>query len=146
MTYLLDTCILSKLRRIAKFKDAKLQQWIERNRAHLYSISVFSIAEIQAGIAKLDDTLPDRKKYKAELENWLFNDLVPDFGGRILEFDLKVVHRWGTLVGECKRKGINLAIIDSLIAATALHHELTVVTENRAGFEPTGVFLANPWD
>ncbi len=146
MTYLLDTCILSKLRRISKHKDPKLQLWIEQHKASLCTISVFSIAEIQAGIAKLDDTLKDRKKLKADLENWLFNDLVPDFEGRILDFDLKLAHRWGTLVGECKRKGINLAIIDSLIAATALHHELTVVTENIVDFESTGVLLVNPWD
>jgi predicted nucleic acid-binding protein len=86
-----------------------------------------------------------RKTQKAELQNWLFNDLVPDFEGRILHFDLKVAHRWGTLVGECKRKGINLPIIDSLIAATALHHELTAVTENKVDFEKTGVLLVNPW-
>lgn len=146
MTYLLDTCILSKLRRINKYPDPKLKQWMEQHPASLYSISLFSVAEIQAGIAKLDDTLPDRKKYKMELVDWLVNDLIPDFEGRIVDFDLKLALRWGSLVGECKRKGINLPIVDSLIAATAIHHELVVVTENVADFEHTGVVIVNPWD
>lgn len=145
MTYLLDTCIISKLRRISKYPDTKLQDWIQQHPASLYSISVFSIAEIQAGISKLNVNSVDRKKYKADLEDWLFNDLIPDFEGRIIEFDLKLAVLWGSLIGQCKQKGINLPIIDSLIAATALHHGLTLVTENSIDFEQTGVMLINPW-
>lgn len=145
MTYLLDTCILSKLRRIVKYPDPKLQNWMEQHPAGLYSISVFSIAEVQAGISKLHEKSSDQKKYKRDLENWLFGDLVPDYEGRILDFDLKLAVRWGTLVGQCKQKGINLPVIDSLIAATALHHELILVTENHVDFEKTGVMLINPW-
>lgn len=145
MTYLLDTCILSKLQRISKHPDPKLRHWIEQHSANLYCISVFSIAEIQAGISKLDDTSKERKKFKIDLEDWLFNALIPDFEGRIIDFDLKLAHRWGTLVGECKKKGINLPIMDSLIAATALLHGLIVVTANSADFEQTGVPIINPW-
>lgn len=146
MTYLLDTCILSKLRRIAKFPDPKLQNWIEQHPASFYFISVFSVAEIQAGIAKLENNAPDRQKLKAELEDWLFNSLVPDFEGRIIDFDLKLAHRWGSLVGIFKQKGINFPVVDSIIAATALHHELILVTENVADFEKTGVTIINPWE
>jgi predicted nucleic acid-binding protein len=145
MTYLLDTCILSKLRRMAKYPDVTLRNWIEQHPASLYCISVFSIAEIQAGVSKLHDKSPDQRKFKSDLENWLFNDLIPDFEGRIVDFDLKLAFRWGSLVGQCKQKGINLPIVDSLIAATALHHELILVTENHVDFEQTGVMLINPW-
>ncbi|MFI5342988.1 MAG: type II toxin-antitoxin system VapC family toxin [Chlamydiales bacterium] len=146
MTYLLDTCILSKLRRMSKYPDPKLRAWIEQHPASLYYISVFSIAEIQAGIAQIANTPSDRKKYKSDLEDWLFNDLVPDFEGRIIDFDLKTAHRWGSLVGEFKQKGINFPIIDSIIAATALHHELIMVTENVADFEKIGLTIVNPWN
>ncbi len=113
MTYLLDTCILSKLRRMSKYPDPKLRTRIEQHPASLYYVSVFSIAEIQGGIAKIPNEPADRKKYKSDLEDWLFNDLVPDFEGRIIDFDLKIAHRWGSLVGEFKQKGINFPIIDS---------------------------------
>ena len=146
MTYLLDTCILSKLRRMSKYSDPKLRTWIEQHPASLYYVSVFSIAEIQAGIAKIPNEPSDRKKYKSDLEDWLFNDLVPDFEGRIIDFDLKTAHRWGSLVGEFKQKSINFPIIDSILAATALHHELIMVTENVADFEKTGVTIVNPWN
>lgn len=145
MTYLLDTCVLSKLRRMSKYPDPKLQHWIEQHPAGRYCISVFSIAEIQSGITKLQDTPPDLKKFKTDLEDWLYNDLVPDFEGRIIEFDLKLAHRWGLLVGDCKKRGINLPIMDSLIAATALFHGLIVVTANVIDFEQTGVTIINPW-
>ncbi len=145
MTYLLDTCILSKLRRLSKYPDPKLRDWIEQHPAGLYSVSVFSIAEIQAGIAKLNSNFSDQKKYKRDLEEWLFHDLIPDFEGRIMPFDLKVALCWGSLVGDCKSRGINLPVIDSLIAATALHHDLTLVTHNVADFEQTGVLLIDPW-
>lgn len=145
MSYLLDTCILSKLQRIAKYPDLQLQNWIEQHSANLYYISVFSLAEIQSGIAKIDGRSVEGKKQKKDLENWFFGELIPEFEGRIINFDIKLALRWGSMMGECKRRGINLAIIDSLIAVSALHHELIVVTENCIDFEPTGVILVNPW-
>lgn len=144
MSYLLDTCILSKLRKISKYPIPKLSNWIQQHPASLYFISSFSIAEIQAGISKLDEKIKDRKQYKAALENWLYNELIPDFQGRIIEFDLKLAIRWGTLIGKCKQQGINLPIIDSLIAATALHHELILLTENTIDFKQTGITFINP--
>lgn len=146
MTYLLDTCILSKLRRISKYPDPKLQNWIEQHPASLYFISVFSIAEIQAGIAQLPEKPSDRKKFKTELEDWLFNSLVPDFEGRIIDFDLKLAYHWGMLVGDCRRKGVNLPVVDSLIAATSRLHGLILVTANVADFKQTGVTIINPWE
>jgi predicted nucleic acid-binding protein len=144
MSYLLDTCILSKLRRIAKFPNPILQSWIEGNPSHLYFISAFSVAEIQSGIAKLDETNYERKKQKIELEDWLVNKLIPGFERRILDFDLPLALRWGTLIGSCKQKGINLPLIDSLIAATAVHHDLILVTENVNVFIHTNARIINP--
>lgn len=138
MTYLLDTCIVSKLRK--KTRDPKLEEWIKKHPASHYALSSLTIGEIQAGISQLND----RNEVKKHLGEWLLGDLIPSFEGRILEFDRKVVIRWGMLLGECRRQGINLPIVDSQIAAVALQHELILVTENIKDFLHTGVITVNP--
>ena len=80
-----------------------------------------------------------------ELEIDRSNELIPGFQGRIVDFDLKLALRWGSMVGTHKREGINIPVMDSLIAATALHHELIVVTENSIDFNLANVFTINPW-
>lgn len=145
MSYLLDTCIISKLQRIKKFPDLVLQEWFEKYPRSLYYISVLTIAEIQAGIAKLNENDSEQRKKKGDIENWLVNELIPGFHGRIIDFDLKLALRWGAMVGAYKREGINIPVMDSLIAATALHHELIVVTENNTDFNLANVFTINPW-
>ena len=65
---------------------------------------------------------------------------------RIVPFDADVAHSWGTLVGRLQAKGVTLPIIDSQIAATALHHDMTLVTRNVKDMEPTGVRLFNPFE
>ena len=145
MSYLLDTCIISKLKRLKKYPDPILQKWFEQHPPNLYFISTLTIAEIQAGIAKLKNNFPDERKKKIDIENQLINELIPGFHGRILEFDLKTALRWGSLVGDYRSKDINIPVMDSLIAATALHHELIVVTENTADFELAKIYNINPW-
>lgn len=145
MSYLLDTCVISKLQRIKKYPDPILQKWIEKYPSNLYYISVLTIAEIQAGIAKLSENDSQQKKKKMDIANWLFNELIPGFHGRIIDFDLKLALRWGSLVGTYKRQGINIPVMDSLIAATALQHELIIVTENSADFNLANLFTINPW-
>lgn len=145
MSYLLDTCIVSKLQRIKKYPDPLLQGWIEKYPRSLFYISVLTIAEIQAGIAKINENDSEQRKKKMDIENWLFNELIPGFHGRIIDFDLKLALRWGTVVGTNKRKGKNLPVMDSLLAATALHHELIVVTENSDDFNLANVSTINPW-
>lgn len=144
MSYLFDTCILSKLQRIKKYPDPLLQEWIERHPSNLFYISVLTIAEIQSGIAKLCEKGEIPREKAAALEDWLFNDLIPGFHGRILDFDVKLALRWGSLVGKYKSRGINLPIMDSLIAATALHYELIIVTENSADFDIEDLLTINP--
>jgi len=85
MSYLLDTCILSTLRKIKKHPQEKLEIWITKHPVAAYYISVLSIGEIQKGIARLDSQ--DHKK-KMVLEDWLMGDLIPRFEGRILNIDV----------------------------------------------------------
>ncbi len=87
-----------------------------------------------------------RGKRRNELEQWLENDLAPRFGGRILPVTQSVGNRWGILDGECQLKGTPLGTADGTIAATALEHELIVVTRNVKDFAGLGVPLLNPWE
>jgi predicted nucleic acid-binding protein len=139
MSYLLDTCILSKLRKIKTHPNPKLQTWIEKHSESAYFINVLSIGEIQKGIAKLSS---DNKIMKAILEEWLDEELIPRFESRILTIDTQTAYIWGNLCGHSK----TLPVIDSLLAASAIQHHLILVTENIKDFVPTGIRLLNPMD
>lgn len=138
MTYLLDTCIVSKLRKIKNESDAQLQEWVLSHSENHYFLSVLTIGEIQMGISKLDGNK------KGVLENWLLGELIPRFKDRILVFDNHTASIWGEIKGTALKRGYNLPVIDSLIAATAIQHNLIVVTENTKDFNQTGARLLNP--
>jgi predicted nucleic acid-binding protein len=140
MSYLLDTCIISKLRKIKNESHHPLQDWILSHSETSYFLSVLTIGEIQAGISKLDA----HDKKKIVFEDWLLSELIPRFKDRILYFDDHTASIWGTMRGEVLKHGINLPVIDSLIAATAIQHNLILVTENIKDFTKTGARLLNP--
>jgi len=81
---------------------------------------------------------------RARLEAF-FAELLRHFSGRIHPFDQTIAERWGSLNGVLSLRGIKLPGIDSLIAATALHHDLTIVTRNEADFRAAGVSVLNPF-
>jgi len=139
MSYLLDTCILSKLRKIKTHPNQKLQTWIGRHSESAYFINVLSLGEIQKGITKLSG---HNALMKAILEEWLDNELIPRFKGRVLPIDAQTAYIWGSLCGKNK----TLPVIDSLLAASVIQHHLTLVTENIKDFLPTGIRLLNPMD
>ena len=76
---------------------------------------------------------------------WLRDDLLIRFRGQILFLDLAVLRTWGSLTGRMERQGTPMPAMDSLIAATALHHQLVLVTRNVDDFSRSGVQLLNPW-
>lgn len=145
MSYLLDTCILSKLRKIKKIPDKKLENWIAKHDDEAYFISVLSIGEIQSGISKLNIKKKEENIKKLILENWFQKELLPRFADRICPVDIEVILTWGRILGESQRKGVVFPIVDGLIAATAIAQNLTVVTENIKDFLETGARLYNPW-
>lgn len=135
MNFLLDTNVISELRK--KQPSTPVLAWFERTADdHLY-FSVLSVGEIRRGIEKLAEP-----KRRAVLVSWLEDELIPWFDRRLLSIDLVVAERWGRLLAEVGRP---LPTIDSLLAATALVHDLTLVTRNVADFTLPGVNVLNPW-
>lgn len=145
MSYLLDTCILSKLRKINKHPDLKLENWIKSRGEDTFFISVLTIGEFQSGISKLNLKKKEEGQKRLVLEDWFREELIPRFHSRILAIDVEVVLTWGKLYGEKKQKGLSIPVTDGLIAATAIVHNLTVVTENISDFIETGARIFNPW-
>jgi predicted nucleic acid-binding protein len=138
MSYLLDTCVLSAL--AAKQPVPEVVAWLADLDPDKAYLSVLTIGEIQKGIEKLPDS-----QRKSLLRAWLKDDLLIRFRERLLPVDVGVMLTWGTLVSRMEANGTPLPAIDSMMAATALHHGLVVATRNEEDFAPTGVNLFNPW-
>jgi toxin FitB len=136
--YLLDTNCISELVR-AKPEPAVVT-WIEATDESLLYLSVLTFGEIRKGLTEL----PQGKR-RTHLETWLEIELRARFAGRILPIDFPVADRWGLLAATAKKEGKALSTIDGLLAATALEHNLTVVSRNASDFEPTQVRILNPW-
>ena len=137
MRVLLDTCVLSELRR-PKGHPAVREALNGLEDEDLF-VSVVSIGEISKGIALLRDT-----QRKRALATWLLT-LERYYADRLLPIDFETCHIWGELTAAAQKAGRVVDATDGLIAATALRHGLRVMTRNTADFEPTGVLLLNPW-
>lgn len=138
MSYLLDTCVISEL--VSARPASAVLEWMANVETTRLFLSVLTIGEIKRGIVRLPAS-----KRRSTLESWLEQDLSLRFHGRILPLDMAVMLTWGQLVGELENKGRPLPAIDSLIAATALHYQLQLVTRNEKDFADTGVNVLNPW-
>ncbi len=107
----------------------------------LLHISVLTLGEIRKGVVNL----PAGKR-RTNLEIWVDIELRERFAGRILLVDAAVADRWSILAGEAKRKGTPIGTVDGILAATALHHNLTVVICNVSDFRRMPAPVVNPWD
>jgi len=137
--FLLDTNIPSEL--TYPRPAPQVAQWLKNADNEGLFFSVISLAEICKGIAKV----PESKK-RAQLQEWLDCTLRPWFAGRILPVTEPIAERMGRWAGEGEASGRTLKIADGLIAATALEHDLTLVTRNVKDFTGFGVPLLNPWE
>jgi predicted nucleic acid-binding protein len=135
---LLDTCVLSELRRPRC--HAGVKRAVEAVDSERLFVSVISIGEIAKGIALLRET-----QNKRALEAWL-QTLQSRYADRLLPIDLETSHIWGELTAAAQKTGRIVPASDGLIAASARRHGLHVMTRNTADFEPTGVLLMNPWE
>lgn len=135
MSYLIDTCALSELRRPKP--DENVIRWFEETAQHGLYISVLTLGEIRKGV----ETLPDIRR-RDKIISWLEHELPAWFEDRILSIDAGVADEWGHLLAKAGR---SVPAIDSLIAATAVHHRLTIVTRNVTNFDYAGLDVFNPW-
>lgn len=137
MKYLLDTCVISALRRPTE--NASLVEWIsEVDESDLY-LSAITIGELEKGVSRL----PESKK-RAVVSEWVRHAVTNRFGNRILPIDAAVAACWGELIARREKKGKALPILDAFIAATAIVSDCTVVTRNTKDFADCGVRLLNP--
>lgn len=136
--YLLDTNVLSELRKVKKGKcDPAVFAWSQTISPSVLFVSVITVFELEVGILLL--ARRDRLR-AAKMRHWLDDQIIPAFAGRILNVDLPIALTCATLHVPDKRPER-----DAFIAATALHTDFIVVTRNIRDFQGTGVQLLNPW-
>jgi predicted nucleic acid-binding protein len=104
-------------------------------------ISVVTLAEIRFGIE-----LVGEREHCDELNDWLPHKVRPMFDGRVLQINEDIMLKWRQLVEDGRKTGHTFSQPDLIIAATAIHHGLTVVTRDRSDYDKAGVPLINPWD
>jgi len=135
MSYLLDTNVLSET--VRRRPEPRVVEWLEQVDDEALFVSVLSLGEIRRGIERL----PDGSRHE-RLRIWLEQKLTAWFGERVLGIDPSVADRWGRLLAEVNRP---VPTIDSLLAATALHNDLRLVTRNAKDFQFPGLELIDPW-
>lgn len=135
MSYLVDTNVISELTRQkpARFVEA----WFEEVADEALHLSVLTLGELRRGVERLPAS-----KRKEKLRYWLEHELPAWFGERLLTIDAAVADTWGRLQATAER---TLPAIDSLLAATAIHHHLRLVTRNTTDFDIDGLEVVNPW-
>lgn len=137
--FLLDTNVLSEFARMGE-PDRHVDSWLKTTAEEFLFASVLTFAEIRRGI----ELLPVGKR-RAQLKKWQ-DDLVASFEMRLYPVTKSIADRWAVLSAQAQRNGITLANIDGLVAATALEHDLTLVTRNVKDFAGVEVPLFNPWE
>ena len=139
--FLVDANVLSEFSRRGA-PDQRVKSWLGAAAPGTLYVSVLTLAEIRRGI----ELLPPSKR-RDQLEHWLENDLLEPFDdANVLPVTKGIGDRWAALSARAQQKGIQPSVIDGLLAATALEHDLILVTRNVKDFEQLGVGLFNPWE
>jgi predicted nucleic acid-binding protein len=136
--FLLDSNCISEL--VRPKPEPRVIEWMEAADEGMLYLSVLTVGEIRKGLAGLPQS-----KRRTRLETWLEVELQGRFAGRIVPIDAAIADRWGVIAAEARRRGTELPIVDGLLAATALHHNLTVVSRNAGDFATAQVQVLNPW-
>ena len=137
--WLLDTNVISEVS--GARPDRRVQSWIESLPEHLLFLSILTIAEYLKGIANL----PPSDNRRPRLQEAVIS-LQTRFSGRILPVSDEIVLRWGSISGEVRRlTGHPPPVIDMLLAATAVEHNLYLATRNVADVAGSGAIVFNPW-
>jgi toxin FitB len=135
LKYLLDTNVLSEL--FKKHPEPKVANWLKDADQDSLYLSVLTLGEIRKGVEKME-----HGSRKTRLVHFLEKDVPRQFEEKILPVDLKVAETWGLLEAQANRP---LPAVDTLLAATALTHNLILVTRNTQDFSFSNLKLINPW-
>ena len=139
LNYLLDTCVISEF--VKPMPEKKVQDWLNGLDAARAYLSVVTLGEIQRGLSE-----KPASNRRTELEEWLNEALAAQFEERILPLDGETFITWGQMVAPLKAQGKPMSVMDSLIAATALHHKMVLVTRNVSDFANVDISTFNPWE
>lgn len=138
MSYLLDTNAISEWTKPRP--DPGIIVWLDEVDEDRTYLSVITVGELRKGIDRLASG-----RRRDRLDRWLDGELRARFGDRILPVNVAVADEWGKLLARAEKAGRALGGIDALIAATAIVHDLQVVTRNVDHFRPAGVDVICPW-
>ncbi len=138
MSFLLDTNVVSEWTK--PHPDSGVTTWLEAVDEDRVFLSVATLAELRYGVERLASGARRKK-----LDSWLGEELPLRFESRILAVNAEVADEWGRVIARCEAVGRPLAAMDGLIAATAIVHDLTLVTRNTSDFETALKSLLNPW-
>lgn len=134
MNFLLDTNVISEVRK--REPNPQVSTWLAQLRTEQISLSVLTIGELRRGISVLARKAPARARV---LDDWV-SQLEQTYQDRILPVTTEIATRWGEI-----NSARTFPAVDSLLAATAIEHGLTVATRNEKDFADTGVTVFNPF-
>ena len=135
MNFLVDANVLSEPTKPSP--DSKVVAWLSANEGRLVVDSII-LGELCIGILALP-----RGRKRSQLDQW-FETLVQTVD--CIAWDATISQRWARLVVDLKRKGETMPLLDGMIAATALHHDLAIATRNTRDFRKAGVETLNPFE
>jgi len=138
MSYLLDTNVVSETERPRP--DKNVLKWLDETDPGITYLSALTIGEVKKGVSKLASG-----KRKAHIQDWL-EDVRQQFSGRILPITEQTFLVWGKMMAESEKNGIARPVLDSFLEATALEHDLILVTRNVRNFKDTSITILNPWE
>ncbi len=138
MNFLLDTNVVSEWTKARP--DPGVVQWLDEADEDRIFVSVVTLAELRRGVMRL----PAGSR-RTRLERWLAHDVRERFAARVLPIDEAIADRWGSIMADRETSGRTMSVMDAFIAATAEHHDLTLVTRNASDFDARRNRLFNPW-
>lgn len=138
MRFLLDTNVISELRR-PRPSDSVVRWFADQEISRVF-LSAVTVGEINRGIERLSGG-----KTKAHLQTWL-EELLLKFSGRIFPVTDQTFSLWGKMYAVAERKGRTKPILDLLLEATAVEHDLVLVSRNVKNFQESVVTVLNPWE
>ena len=138
MSFLLDTNVVSEW--VRPRPEPRVVGWLADVDEDLVFLSVVTVGELRHGVDRLA-----AGRRRTRLDEWLRQDLVQRFDGRVISIDAAVADAWGAIVARRDRSGRPIGVMDAFMAATAAVHNLTLVTRNAADFASSVASVFDPW-